>query len=58
MCRNELAYKLLAGCLSVTLKLGNPAKRFPNSATSKPAGLFSTLSLMLNVKQGRCEYQF
>ena len=54
----ELAYELPAICLPHQ-DGGIPLSVIPNGTTSKLAGLFSSLSLlMLSVMQLSCEYQF
>ena len=39
-------------------EMGILLSAFSKGATSKHGGLFHTVLLMLNVKQGNCEYQF
>ena len=39
-------------------EMGISLSAFSKGATSKHGGLFHTVPLMLNVKQGNCEYQF
>ena len=53
----ELAEELPAICLP-HLDGGIPLSAFPNGITSELAGLLHTVPLMLNAKQGSCEYQF
>ena len=51
----------VVGHAPTTLRWEIPLSAFPNSTTSKLASLFSslqTVSLMLSVKQGNCQYQF
>ena len=48
----------VAGHLSTIPKWGIPLSAFSNGTTSELAGLLRTVPLMLNVKQGSCEYQF
>ena len=53
----ELAQELPAICLPNKVR-EIPLSAFPNGTTSKLAGMFFTMPLMLSIEQGNCEEQF